>query len=223
MMLKKGKSRYILWLALALLLLCLLGGCSSTNEQTTQSKEQIQKSAPKETSVKTGTDKTVIQEPTQVKAEESKEVKQNNEQVEEPKNTPVNREQTEQQKPTQKDVQLTDENGKVYATAHFPITMEVQLKPTYLKIDDVHGQEIHVIQNGTDYEIGVVAAVSRSRDAYFADSLYFLLHQGNERSVYALYPTEIPPSVTALNNPNKTKEFVNLVQQVQQILKNMSY
>ncbi|MED4224815.1 hypothetical protein [Neobacillus cucumis] len=205
---KKGKSRYILWLALALLLLCLLGGCSSTNEQTTQSKEQTQKSAPKETSVKT---------------EESKEVKQNNEQVEEPKNAPVNREQTEQQKPTQKDVQLTDENGKVYATAHFPITMEVQLKPIYLKIDDVHGQEIHVIQNGTDYEIGVVAAVSRSRDAYFADSLYSLLHQGNEQSVYALYPTEIPPSVTALNNPNKTKEFVNLAQQVQQILKNMSY
>lgn len=222
MRLKKGKSRYI-WLALATSLLCILGGCSSTNEQTTQPKEQTQKSAPKETSVKTEqtvSDKTVIQEPTQ---EITKKVKQNNEQVEEPKNAPVNSEQTEQQKPTQKDVQLTDENGKVYATAHFPITMEVQLKPIYLKIDDVHGQEIHVIQNGTDYEIGVVAAVNRSRDEYFADSLYSLLHQGDELSVYALYPTEIPPSVTALNNPNKTKEFVNLAQQVQQILKNMSY
>lgn len=128
--------------------------------------------------------------------------------------------QNESQETAQKALQVKDENGKVYATAYFPTTMDVRFEPTYTKIDKLYVQKIYVTQNGTEYDLGTVFLVDASMKSNNYGP-YIFLKEVDDKIILANLGTEIPQYVYDLKDPAKTQEFVDLEVQLRQILINM--
>jgi hypothetical protein len=161
--------------------------------------------------------------------EKHKDPKKNNPVVQSAENENLETTQKENQETTQKEnqeiaqkaLQVKDENGKVYATAYFPSTMDVRFEPYYWKFDDAYGQKIYVTKNGTEYYIGMVLIADASRKDIFNRFPYQFLKQVDDKIIFELFPNEVEGNVLALNDPSKIEENAEIREQVLQILSNM--